>query len=435
MDRDGNQVAQGAGIPTGRKGTPGSDCGWPCFGCGGNHAWSEFRGGTGRGNPGQHVIICPNRDNPGVREHAAKQIEKMRKNRKKRHTSNLKRKNLGTANFSDFDEERQNCIREQVLQADGDHSSVTSFVLTPRSATQQGIDCGRGHGRGRPGGVILVADVVVLAAGLPLKRTMPISIQSNLPHILLQFGADLDSPNCPSIRCAVDSCAALTTGNFHFFASVEKCYPHCVLKIFTPKDHVPIVLSGIVSSDAALVTTELAVGFLFHLPNRTREGNTASLMIATGPNVLVNIIISLPLMKVTGMIMDLVDEVVECKYLECPSLTVDVCRTSNHVPVMDDEGTPIHHAASYVQLIDGIKTLKHYIDAKVMTGSPRVDKQDQSIHIGTKSTARVADIDAVSIETEASPDAGLQARWVPPSGLQEDDDDYTSSALGGDGLL
>jgi hypothetical protein len=34
----------------------------------------------------------------------------MRKNRKKRHAQNVKRKNLGTANFSDFDEAGQKRI-------------------------------------------------------------------------------------------------------------------------------------------------------------------------------------------------------------------------------------------------------------------------------------------------------------------------------------
>jgi hypothetical protein len=365
---------QGPSTPMGTRGSPSGNRGWTCFGCGGPHPWSEFRGDQGRGNQGQHVVICPNRDNPGIREHAAKQIKKMRKRRKKRHAQNLKRRNLGTANLSGFDEERQNRIREQVLQAEGNHFSVPSSVLMPHSVTQQGLDRGRGRSRGHPGGVILVADVVVLAAGLLLKRTMPISIQSNLPHILLQFGTNLDSPNCPSIRCAVDSCAALTTGNFHFFASVAKCYPHCVSKIYTPEDYAPIVLSGIVSSNVASVTTELEVGFLFHLPYRTREGNTTSLMVATGPNVLVNTIIGLPFMKATGMIMDLVDEVVECKYLDCPPFPVDFCRTSNHIPVMDDDGTPIHHASSYIQLIDEIRNLERYYDAKVMAGSPTVAK-------------------------------------------------------------
>jgi hypothetical protein len=49
---------------------------WSCFGCGRPHPYLEFCGNEG------HVIICPNKDNPGVRENAAHNIEKMRKNRK-----------------------------------------------------------------------------------------------------------------------------------------------------------------------------------------------------------------------------------------------------------------------------------------------------------------------------------------------------------------
>ena len=90
---------------------------------------------------------------------------------------------------------------------------------------------------------------------------MPVSIQSNLPHIVLQLGTDLDCSNSPSIQCAVDTCAALSTGSYHFFASVAKRFPHCVAQIFAPKDYSPIVLSGIVQlSDQAAVTTKLEVG-------------------------------------------------------------------------------------------------------------------------------------------------------------------------------
>jgi hypothetical protein len=161
----------------------------------------------------------------------------MRKNQKKRHNQNSKRKNLGTANLSDFDEQGKWQITDQVLASMtgkiiGKLSSVASLVSMPCSPLEH--DCGRGRGPGR--GVVLVTDVVVLATGSPLKRAMPISIQSNLPHITIQFGADLDCPNCPLIRCTIDLCAALTTGNFHFFTSVAKCFPHWVVKMYTPDD-------------------------------------------------------------------------------------------------------------------------------------------------------------------------------------------------------
>jgi hypothetical protein len=47
----------------------GTQCPWSCFGCGGPHPYSKFCANEG------HVIICPNRDNPGVRKNADRNIE------------------------------------------------------------------------------------------------------------------------------------------------------------------------------------------------------------------------------------------------------------------------------------------------------------------------------------------------------------------------
>jgi hypothetical protein len=196
----------------------------------------------------------------------------------------------------------------------GEHISITLSVSTPCSPS----DNNRSHCHGPGRGVVLIADVVVLAVGSLLKRAMPISIQSNLPHITLQFGADLDCPNCPSIHCTVDLCAALTTENFHFSALMAKCFLQYVARMYFPDDYALIVLSGVVELNQESVTTKLEVGFLFHLPYRTQEGDTSSLMVATGPNVSVNTILGLSFMEATGMILDLVDKVLDCKYLNCP---------------------------------------------------------------------------------------------------------------------
>ncbi len=116
------------------------------------------------------------------------------------------------------------------------------------------------------------------------------------------------------------------------------------------------------------VTTKLEAGFLFHLLYKTQEGNSASLMVAMGPNVSINNIIGLPFMKAMGMIPDLDDEViVDCKYLNCPPFLVDFHRTSNHVPVMvKPSSTPAHHAALYNQMIQEGENLERYYEAKVL---------------------------------------------------------------------
>jgi hypothetical protein len=204
--------------------------------------------------------------------------------------------------------------------------------------------------------------------------------------------------------------------------------------MYPPDDYVPIVLSGIVQLNEELVMTKLEVGFLFHLPYRTREGNTASLMVATGPNVSVNTIIGLPFMKAMGMILDLVDKVVDCRYLDCPPFPVNFCRTSNHVPVMDEPSdTPANHATSHLQIIKEFGNIKRYINTKVLAGGLTLTPKTLAVHFGSKSPVRmVVDNDSSSAASHST--AGMSTRWVPPPGLPEDYDDYQASVLGKDGL-
>ena len=105
---------------------------------------------------------------------------------------------------------------------------------------------------------------------------------------------------------------------------LAKRFPHCVARIFAPKDCAPIILSGIVQpSDQAAVTTDLEVGWQFHLPYKTKSNEEAMCAIATGPHVSVNTIIGIPFQTATGTIIDLVNNRVECKYLDRPPFTID----------------------------------------------------------------------------------------------------------------
>jgi hypothetical protein len=266
--------------------------------CGSPHPWTEFKNGC---------------DNPGVRKNAKRNIDCMKANRQKRHRQNTKQKNLGTANYYNFDSAGQERIKQQVLLSlkhgtcnVSNTASVASSVTTPSSvlpATNGGLGRGAPGGRVSGGSRIFIIDIPVLAARPALKPMMPIAIHSNLPHIVILFGMALDCPNSPSVHCAVDSCAALSTGNFHCFASLAKRFPHCLVKVFAPQDYAPIVPSGVVQSHQhKAVTTELVVGFQFHLPYKATTGEEASLLIATGPHVSVNTIRGLPFMQGTGMI-------------------------------------------------------------------------------------------------------------------------------------
>jgi hypothetical protein len=102
---DGGLLA--ASLP-GARGNCGTQCSWTCFGCGGPHPSLKYHPNNG------HVVICLNCNNPGVRENANKNIAKMRKERKKWHIQNTKRKNFGTANLSNFDNQGRQRITKKV---------------------------------------------------------------------------------------------------------------------------------------------------------------------------------------------------------------------------------------------------------------------------------------------------------------------------------
>jgi hypothetical protein len=73
-------------------------------------------------------------------------------------------------------------------------------------------------------------------------------------------------------------------------------------------------------------------------------------------------------MQGTGMILDLVDNLAECKYLDCPAFPIDYRRTSNHVPVTDEQSATVQVAES-AKIIEELTNLERYYEAKVQAGS------------------------------------------------------------------
>ncbi len=127
-------------------------------------------------------------------------------------------------------------------------------------------------------------DVSVLTTCVsPMRLIILVRIQSLMPHIPLLLGQSFDDPDVPVIQVMVDTSAALNTGNYSFFAAIAKRYPHCVAKVFLPKGHSPIILSGVIDDEHQAITTKLSVAFQFHLPYLTRDGQLTSISIATGP--------------------------------------------------------------------------------------------------------------------------------------------------------
>jgi hypothetical protein len=137
-----------------------------------------------------------------------------------------------------------------------------------------------------------------------------------------------------------------------------------------------------------------------------------------------------------GMILDLVNNLAECKHLDYPPFPIDYQRTSNHIPVTDDQSAAIHHASVLQDLIHGIEHLECYYKTKVQAiSSSSINLQHPAVHFGLKSGACASIDDSDSVASALCPTGGMNNWWVPPSSVCKDHKDYHSSVLGYDGYL
>ncbi len=186
-----------------------------CFGCKGNYPW--MRDGK---------ILCPNKDKPGVRAEADRAYQTWRAAYKtKRGTQGrTKKRRVDYNRMSPTNKER---VKEAVLASMGIKPEAEKPPNKPAPSSAPNSK--------KP--LIFMIDVPVLSTVSPSRNILPAPIVSNLPHIRLQLGSTLDCPDCPILRCVVDTAAALATRNFHFVAALAKKYPHCVGKLYALEDY------------------------------------------------------------------------------------------------------------------------------------------------------------------------------------------------------
>ena len=162
------------------------------------------------------------------------------------------------------------------------------------------------------------------------------------------------------------------------------------------------------------------MGFQFHLPYKATTGEETSFLIAMSPHISVNTILGLPFMQRTGMILDLIDNLAECKYLNCPVFPIDYWRMPNHVPVTDKMSATAQ-LAELVQIIAEITNLERYYEAKVQAGSSDGNNGKLAVHFGMKSPANAILIDSDSVNSAICPSKGMAHCWVPPASVHADD--------------
>jgi hypothetical protein len=287
-----------------------------CYGCEGPHQWSLLENGI-------HIIKCPNANNPGILDNAKKVIEHIRNKHKKKQQNFTKRKNLATTNYSNFNEAGRECIPRQVLNSISVASKTASVASSITGVTGvTGSMPAASPSKSDQKRIVFLYNAKALSSNIH-RPILPVTIQSAVPHIQLQLGTDINDSSSPSIRCMVDTTAALCTGNYHFFSAIAKRFPQCVAKIFLPEDYSPIILFRFFQDNANPITTDLPVAFQFHLPYLTKDRSAISFVVATKPQVSMNMVLGLPLIKATGMVINFIDKVVEAKHLDCPPFPIN----------------------------------------------------------------------------------------------------------------
>ena len=322
-----------------------------CFGCGGPHSWAKKIGQD-------WIPVCPHKDEPGITARAQKEYDafKTRRGNRNKNKKNRKRKDksptplTSTANLDDYDSDTQTRWAQQFRKRQALAAQAATEAQPPSSTASS-------HH------VVYLLTASVLSSTTPLRPPLPIAIQQLLPHIDLQLGSSLDADNCPFLKCAVDTCAGLSTGNFHHFAKIAKGHPECVSRIMVPEDYSPILLSGVVKLDDNLPsTTELNIGFELFLPYLNRDGATTAIGFATGTHVTVNAIIGLPFIRATGMLIDTVDNKIQMKYLDCGLFDIEYKLTSAvPSPVTKVEHAPASACSGrYRDIIELVTRLENF---------------------------------------------------------------------------
>jgi hypothetical protein len=295
------------------------------------------------------------KDNPACIKCAEENHRKFIKNRRARgggnpcnkpdadHSADTGRRQF--TEYKDMTDKQKTKMRKDVLAA----TTSTASPPTPSS------------GSSGPA-VFFMSSVVQVLSAPPACRILPVSVQAAFPYLTIQLGSMLGCNDCPAICWVIDTAAALTTGNFHFFAQIAKAYPHTVAAIYSHTDNSPIVLSGIVQHNGKSVSTDLTVAFQFHMPYLTCKGAPSTLLIATGPHVMVNAILSLPFIQQTCMIIDVMDQVAELRSLDSPPFAIDFRLAMCTVPSLGKA----QNASHFSDVIAAVENLEQYISGTPM---------------------------------------------------------------------
>jgi hypothetical protein len=259
----------------------------PCWGCGSTeHSFANRKD-----------ITCPNKDKPGVMEKAAKARKDFNEKlsaRKKAARGKRDSNEGGTGLLS-----KLSSAQIQALSADQLRSLISEGCESPTKKLKSDIH---------------TFVVVLEATAAQAMPRIPISVESNLPHISIPIGHDQQTKF--SLSVAYDTCAACNVGFAGHHLPIAERYPELVKSLtYTADKYSPLTLSGIVHGDEEKTSKQpsaiLPIVIEYWMPFLTKEGHKTTLKIALGNQVSVNTIIGMPMIRPAKLSFDLVDNVVE----------------------------------------------------------------------------------------------------------------------------
>ena len=122
------------------------------------------------------------------------------------------------------------------------------------------------------------------------------------------------------------------------------------------------------------------------MPYLTREGDTTSILIATGPHMTVNRIVGVPFIQATRAVIDLTDNVAELRALNASPFPLEYRKATVHVPIVDEGNEhPVHMVDAYSKLIAEINSLeRHFMSTDLMQVESTGVDGARSVHFGAR---------------------------------------------------
>ena len=204
---------------------------------------------------------------------------------------------------------------------------------------------------------------VCLSTSMNSKPLLPITIEMNIPHDSLPIGLS-DLVVKLYLPVTFDTVAVVCVGSYNYHLAVTKIYPKVVKSLVWAKDqYIALTLSGVVAEEAKStnkkkIATMLKAVIEYHMPLKTKQGHVTLLKVALGDGVGVNTIMGMSMICPAKLNLDVVDDVVTSRILDCAPFPVTYKSVQKSMPNFNNnegESTVLTSVNNKSQMINLIK--------------------------------------------------------------------------------